>query len=185
MNLKNSYIRGYESAGGIVGYAYAHYTLSPVTVSYCSVDNTVIEGNAKQIGGIVGGCNDIGLTVTDCSVTNSNIRSTNSDNPNLASGLIGYGWGGTKKAINCFTDDSVRPVTATTDKSSFDIIDNFVEYTKVYTSATKNFDAEGVKYLSQEQMQGDNAKQYMSGFNFVAGWSIVNNGYPVLAVNPD
>ena len=43
LNLKNSYIRGYESAGGIVGYVYGHYTLSPATVSYCSVDNTVIN----------------------------------------------------------------------------------------------------------------------------------------------
>ena len=185
LNLKNSYIRGYESAGGIVGYVYGHYTLSPATVSYCSVDNAVIEGTAKQIGGIVGGCNDIGLTVTDCSVIKSKITSTNTDNPNLASGIIGYGWGGTKKAINCFTDESVNPVTATTDKASFDIIDNFVDYTKVYTSATKNFDAEGVTYLSKEQMQDENAKRYMNGFNFVAVWSTVKDGYPVLNLNLD
>jgi len=185
LNLKNSYIRGYESAGGIVGYVYGHYTLSPATVSYCSVDNAVIEGTAKQIGGIVGGCNDIGLTVTDCSVTKSKITSANADNPNLASGIIGYGWGGTKKAINCFTDDSVNPVTATTDKASFDVIDNFVDYTKVYTCATKNFDAEGVTYLSKEQMQGENAKRYMNGFNFVAVWSTVKDGYPVLSLDSD
>ncbi len=179
LSLKNSYIKGYESAGGIVGYVYGDYRLSPSKVSYCTVDKTVIEGSGKQIGGIVGGCNDLGLTVSDCSVVRTKVTSSNAENPNLASGIIGYGWGGTKKAVNCFTDSLTHPITATTDKTSFDTIDNFVSHTNVYTSATKNFDAEGIIYLTDEQMKGENAKQYMTGLDFDRVWKTVEGDYPV------
>lgn len=181
LNLKNSYIKGYECAGSIVGTASGNYLLASTSVSYCTVENVVVCGGGKQVGAIVGGCNDIGLTVSDCSVTNSNVSSTNSSNPNLASGLIGYGWGGVKKAVNCFTDNSVHPVTAATDKADFDIIDNYVEYTNVYTSFKKNFDAaEGVTYLSDnDKLKGNSVSNVLKGFNFTEDW-LANSEYPTI-----
>ena len=182
LNLKNSFVRGYESAGGIVGYVYGHYTLAAATVTYCTVDNVVIDGTGKQIGAVVGGCNDLGLTISNCSVTRSKVVSQNGDNPNMASGILGYGWGGTKKVINCFTDSSVHPITATTDKTSFDNVDGYVQYTNVYTAAAKNFDAaEGVTYLENDEKLKDTvARETLVGFDFDNDWSVVAGDYPVL-----
>jgi len=182
LNIKNSYIRGTESGGGIVGFVKAHWKMSPVSVTYCTVDNVVIESTKKFVGGIIGGFGDIKITVSDCSVTRSRLKSTN-ENPNLVSGLIGNGWGDSlvHKVTNCFTDSSVHPVTATTDKASFDAIKAKVAYTNVYTSAKKNFAVDGITYLDGDgKLKGTSVDKVLKGFNFKEDWSATKNDYPVI-----
>ena len=54
-------------------------------------------------------------------------------------------------------------ISRKTEDNNFDKIANKVDYTNVYTSATTNFEVDGIKYLTVEQMQGDNAAKYMKG----------------------
>ena len=185
INLKNSYIYGNTNggaAGGIVGYVYSYWKLSPVTVSNCLVDNIVVDGGSARTGGIVGGFYNLKVTVTNCAVTDTTLTSHYESYPDYVSGIVGYGGSDNVVSVvkNCYTDNSVHPVNATSDKTNFDIIDDKVTYTNVYTSATKNFDAdEGVTYLTEAQMQGDAAKTNMQGFDFLYQWKVVADNYPV------
>ena len=180
VNIKNAYIYGSESAGGIVGFVKSHYTLSPVEVSYNTVDNVVISSNKKYVGGIVGGFADVPITITDSSVTRAKLSSTN-ENPNLVSGFIGTGWGNVTHSItNCFTDSSVNPVTATTDKEQFDIIANKATYTNVYTAADKNFVVAGIANVKESELKGNAAKKTLVGFNFDEDWTVVEGDFPVV-----
>ena len=180
INIKNAYVYGTESAGGIVGFVKSHYTLSPVEVSYNTVDNVVIASNKKYVGGIVGGFADVPITITDSSVTRAKLSSTN-ENPNLVSGFIGTGWGNVTHSItNCFTDSSVNPVTATTDKEQFDIIANKATYTNVYTAADKNFVVAGIANVKESELKGNAAKKTLIGFNFDEDWTLVEGDFPVV-----
>ncbi|MBO5322123.1 MAG: family 16 glycosylhydrolase [Clostridia bacterium] len=185
VNLKNSYIYGNTNggaAGGIVGHVYSYWKLSPVTVSNCLVDNIVVDGGSARTGGIVGGFYNIKVTVTNCAVTNTTLKSHYESYPDYVSGIVGYGGTDTVVSVvtNCYTDSSVHPVNATSVQENFDIIDDKVTYTNVYTSATKNFDAdEGVTYLTEADMQGENATANMQGFDFLYQWKVVADNYPV------
>ena len=180
LNIKNAYVYGSEAAGTIVGFVKAHYTLSPVEVSYNTVDNVVVSSNKKYVGGIVGGFADTPITINDSSVTRAKLSSTN-ENPKLVSGFIGTGWGNVTHTItNCFTDSSVNPVTATTDKEQFDIIADKATYTNVYTSAAKNFDLEGITYVNESELKGAAAKNTLFGFNFDEDWSVVEGDFPII-----
>ena len=186
VNLKNSFIYGNTNggaAGGIVGYVYSYWLLSPVTVSNCLVDNIVVNGGSARTGGIVGGFYNIKVTVTNCAVTNTKLKSHSESYPDYVSGIVGCNNSSeslVSVVTNCYTDDSVHPVNATSDKTNFDIIDDKVTYTNVYTSATKNFDAdEGVTYLTEAEMQGEAATTNMRGFDFLYQWKVVADNYPV------
>ncbi len=180
--LKNSFINGSSkngAAGGIVGYVGEHYKLNTVSVTGCTVENSVIKSASQKVGGIIGGFGEIKFAVADCSVIKSKVTSTNAENPNFASGLVGSGWGNvTRTVTNCFTDGSVHPVTATTDADSFNTLAGKIKYTNVYTSAKKNFDAEGITYLTDDKMKGENAKKYMSGLDYIRSWKTVDGDYP-------
>ena len=183
LNIKNAYVYGSEAAGTIVGFVKAHYTLSPVEASYNTVDNVVVSSNKKYVGGIVGGFADISITINDSSVTRAKLSSTN-ENPKLVSGFIGTGWGNVTHTItNCFTDSSVNPVTATTDKEQFDIIADKSTYTNVYTSAAKNFDQEGITYVKESELKGAAAENTLIGFNFNEDWSLVDGDFPIVKKN--
>ena len=191
LNLKNSFIYGNTNggaAGGIIGYVYSYWKLSPVTVSNCLVDNIVVDGSSARTGGIVGGFYNIKVTVTNCAVINTTLKSHSESYPDYVSGIVGCNNSSenlVSVVTNCYTDGSVHPVNATSDKTNFDIIDDKVTYTNVYTSATKNFDAdEGVIYLTEAEMQGEAAKANMTGFDFKYDWVVVDGDYPVLTSNP-
>jgi len=184
LNIKNSYVYGTESAGGLVGFVKAHWKMAPVSVTYCTVDNVKVESTKRFVGGIVGGFGDIKTTVSDCSVTRSKLISTN-ENPNLVAGFIGNGWGDmVNEVTNCFTDSSVNPVTATSDKESFDSIANKIKFTNVYTTAKKNFEAAGIKYLAKDSdLQGLSVESVLKGFNFEKDWTAVEGNYPAIRKN--
>lgn len=175
LNLKNSYITGTESAGSIVGFVKAHWKMAPVSVSYCTVDNVVVESTKKYVGGIIGGFGDIKINVNDCSATNMTLKTTD-ENAKYATGLIGYGWGKlTQTVTNAFTDSSISPVTYTDSSSSFK-----VEYTNVYTSAKKNGSVKGITYLADDgKLQGANVAKILKGFNFKEDWKATDS-YPVI-----
>ena len=176
LNLKNSYITGTESAGSIVGFVKAHWKMSPVSVSYCTVDNVVLESTKAFVGGIIGGFGDIKININDCSATNMTLKTTDKF-AKYATGLIGYGWGElTQTVTNVFTDSSLSPVTYTESGSKFK-----VEYTNVYTSAKKNFEAEGITYLKNDiLLKGMDVAKVLKGFDFEHDWQAVENEYPVI-----
>ena len=180
LNLKNSYVLGTEAAGGLVGFVKAHWKMSPVTISYCTVDNIVVETPKVYAGGLVGGCADIKTSVTDCSVTRAKVISTN-ENPNYATAFIGFGWGSIVNSIeNCFTDSTVHPVSATTNKEAFGTLAARYSFTNVYTSFAKNFAVEGVTYLdSDAKLQGENVSSVLKGFDFKADW-LATESFPVI-----
>ena len=184
LNIKNSYITGTESGGGIVGFVKAHWKMAPVSVSYCTIDNVVVESSKKFVGGIIGGFGDIKITLSNCSVTRSKLSSSH-ENPELVSGFIGNGWGNSGHIVeNCFTDSSVHPVTATNNKEQFAAIADNVTYINVYTSAKKNFDEDGVTYLdSDSKLQGLSVSNVLKGFDFKNDWLAVDGDYPVIRKN--
>lgn len=175
LNLKNSYIRGTESAGSIVGFVKAHWKMAPVTVSYCTVDNVVIESTKKYVGGLIGGFGDIKITANDCAVTNAKFRTTD-EFADYATGIIGVGWGElTQKVTNCFTDSTISPVTYIAPTAKYK-----VEYTNVYTSSAKKGSVKGVTYLANDgKLQGANVSKVLKGFDFKNDWSATDS-YPVI-----
>ena len=178
LNLKNSFVYGTESAGGLVGFVKSHYTLSPVFISYCSVDNVAVESPKTYVGGLVGGCADIKTTVTDCSVTRVNLTSTN-ENANYVSAFVGNGWGNIQNEItNSFTDSTAHPVSFTTDAESYGKLAARYLFTNVYTSAKKNIDVKGVTYVTEDSLKGAKASATLKGFNFTADWQTVDGDFP-------
>jgi len=185
INMKYSYVNGSAvggSAGVIVGYVGGHYTLSPVEVSYSTIDNSGVKGTSKMVSGVVGGFEQIKITVSNVSVTRTRITSSNTENPNLTSAFIGSGWGFSGHTVeNSFTDSSVHPVNNSTNESDFKAIEKNVKYTNVYTSAKKNFSAEGITYLeSDSKLKGKNVADVLKGFNFREDWFAKENDYPTI-----
>ena len=195
LNIENSYITGTESAGGIVGFVNAHYTLAPVSISYCTVDNVIIESRKDTkssesnkdkvfVGGLVGGYADIRIDINDCSVTRSIVKAPKGDDRFVA-GFIGKGWGNvTHNVTNCFTDSSVNPVTTGNDKAVYDAIADTIAFNNVYTTATKNFEAKGITYLSNDsELKGLNVANVLAGFDFDRDWIAIDNEYPAFKVD--
>ena len=184
INLKNSFVRGTEAAGGLVGFVKGHWTMSPVSITYSTIDNVVVTSTKKYVGGVVGGFADTKITLNDCSVTNMKLSSSNEEKE-LVSGLIGAGWGNITHIVsNCFTDNSVHPVTAATNEEKFNTIASKATYSNVYTSANKNFEVKGITYVSNnDKFKGDTAKTTLQGFNFAEDWSVIENSYPIIKKN--
>ncbi|MBO5020983.1 MAG: InlB B-repeat-containing protein, partial [Clostridia bacterium] len=185
INMKYSYVNGSAkggSAGVIVGYVGGHYTLSPVEVTYSTIDNSVVNGASKMVGGVVGGFEQIKISVSNVSVTRTRLISSNTENPNLTSAFIGNGWGVSGHTVeNSFTDSSVHPVTNSTKEADFEANQKNIKYTNVYTSAKKNFNAEGIIYLeSDSKLKGKNVADVLKGFNFSEDWFANEKDYPAI-----
>lgn len=187
LNLRNAFIYGKSGVGGIVGLATG--SLTDLYVSGCTVDNVYLDGGAMvRLGGIVGGGDNSvkHVSISDCSVTRAAFKTTHATYPNIQSGIFGYTGEKAKghTVSNCYTDDSVHPVTDTTTTSHFTKFTNYITYTNVYTLATNTNTAAGVTTLTAEQMKGEAAKTNMPGFDFDLVWHTVDGGYPILRENP-
>ncbi len=185
LNIKNAYIKGRGGAGGIIGQTYGADT--EVSVSKCMVDNVYIDGGDKvRIGGIVGGCEGSTkkVAISDCSVTNAVIITSHATYVNIQSGILGYTGEQSKNhtVTNCFTDDTVFPVTDTTNTTHFNKFTNYITYSNVYTLKTNTNTANGVTVLTADKMKGEAAKTNMPGLDFDTVWETVENGYPVINV---
>ena len=75
------------------------------------------------------------------------------------------------------------PLIYTSDK-----MDRIITFENVYTS-NEDYDnsVSGLKKLTEEQMKGENAEQYMEGFDFDTVWKTTESGYPenFIYVRPD
>ncbi|MBP3390121.1 MAG: InlB B-repeat-containing protein, partial [Clostridia bacterium] len=180
LNLKNSYVYGTESAGGLVGFIKAHWTMSPVSISYCTVDNIAVESGKIYVGGIAGGCADIKATLTDCSVTRAKLTSTN-ENANYVSAFIGHGWGNiVNEVTNCFTDSTVHPVSLTANTEAYGNLAARYSFTNVYTAAKKQPDVKGIIYVTEDSLKGNTASATLKGFDFTLDWQTAENDFPVI-----
>lgn len=196
LHLRNSFSRagGNGGAGGIVGIVNSDNKTYPtsVTVSYSSVDNCFIfsdNTSSWRNGAIVGGgANEYGkIVVSNCYVTNTEMKVTNTQTANRTCAFIGNTNQSGHQIINCFTDGDSHPVTDATDKSLYDVIRGNKTYKNVYTCAPKpDCDTYGdIIYLTEEQMKGENAKTYMPTLSFKYSWEIVENDYSVINVRED
>ena len=89
VNVKNTgtsdtiAISGDANAGGVVGYIRLENTSKTMVIQGCSVDNIKIKAATVGAGGIVGGFGDCveatRLTISDCQVTNSEIKDSGND----------------------------------------------------------------------------------------------------------
>ncbi len=187
LNLKNAFIYGKSGVGGIVGLATG--SLSEVYVSGCMVDNVYLDNAAAvRLGGIVGGGDNSvkHVNISYCAVTRARFITTHATYKNIQSGIFGYTGEKIKGHVvtNCYTDDSVHPVTDTNTTSHFTKFTNFITYSNVYTVASNSNTATGVTTLTADQMKGDAAKENMSGLNFELIWQTVENDYPIIRKNP-
>ncbi|MBO5200599.1 MAG: InlB B-repeat-containing protein [Clostridia bacterium] len=195
LHVKNSYVYG-KCVGGIIGSAYGANT--NLEVIRCSVDNVVVEckgGSDKgvRVAGIVGGGESTGkITISNCSVTNTTLKSYHSSYPGIEAGILGYigakGQGHT--VTDCFVDDSAHPLSNATNETHFTSnMGANVTFTDVYyirnANDTRTFLATNAKeaqftVLTKTQMQGEAAKTNMTGLDFDNVWKTVDGGYPVL-----
>ena len=187
LNLKNSYVYATGAAGGIVGGAFGSVTT--VSVKCCTVDKILVDGGASvRIAGIIGGLAGSvkKAAISNCAVTRATLKTSHKSYPNIQSALLGYTGEQIKghTVTNCYTDGSAHPVTDTTDAAHFKKFTDYITYTNVYTAASNTNSAAGVTQLTEDQMKGEAAKEYMPGLNFDLIWQTAENDYPVIRENP-
>lgn len=191
LHFKNAFVRGASngcSPAVIIGAVNGNSTVrSTATVTNCTVDNGYVfsDHTGSWRNGIIvgGGFNEGQITVSNCAVTNSRGAITNTSTEKRTAAFIGNtNYTKTHLIENCFTDSSMHPVTDATTEANYKVIHDNKIYKNVYTSATQpSYDTNGdITYLTEEQMQGEAARENMVGFDFDFLWKTVENGYPVL-----
>ena len=181
LSFDNLFLTGGNGSGGaIAGYAnWAGLSAStyPANITNCSVVNATIgeNKNIKNAGGFVGNMSNSTISFANCYVYNSNFSATNEG------GVVASASKSEAKltVVNSYAIDYF-PLNVALNK---------ISYTNVYTnttSATGVYNT-GVTVLTPDQMKGENAKQYMLGFDFERTWKTVENGYPetFVYVKPD
>ena len=168
LGIENSYI-----AAGEIGYAGA---IAGVRNSKTADDGVVVENvyvgsDVTLEGGYTGGF--FGTVLKDTAIKNSYSK-VDVKGKTSAGTLIGdHTLPNIMVTVDgCYSINPTIPMVALTGKYSK------VTYNNSYTVGA---DAEGLATRTLEQMTGNEAMQYMRGFDFDSVWHIVENDTPVLA----
>lgn len=89
----------YTYIGGVVGRAYSN--LAYAKISNIDVDNFYLSGVSKGNGGLIGVNQVPGMEVRNCSLTNSELICTCTENAVITGGVVGYAQAGKFLADNC------------------------------------------------------------------------------------
>ena len=171
LGIENSYIKAAEEgyAGTLAGARIASTKEEGVTLS-----NVYVAGDVTLDGSYQGGFFGTVLNRTTIENSYSKVKLTvDEDGKNKVGTFIG--------------DHSISNILITVDGCYNPLNAPMVALTGKYSTVTyKNSytvgaDAEGLGARTLEQMTGENARNYMRGFDFDSVWHIVENDTPVLA----
>ncbi len=167
VHIRDAYMSGDSGAashiGGIGGLV---VTGASVDIVACSSKNIIIE-NAQSAGGIVGG-NAGSLSIDRCYFVGELSNSVN------VGGIYADSWA-TASVTECYS------VGAILVGKSYYLTDS-VRYSTVDQTTTGKATESNVGLLTAEEMSGENAQNYMKGFDFTDSWIIVEDDYPHIII---
>lgn len=163
VHIRDSYIVGEGTVGGIVGNVMLGKESARFQLIACSVDETVtLKG--FTVGGLIGASHSRGVDLTYCYAT---AKMSNTGPSNRLSGLLGDIWSAKASALECYTTE--YQVT----------FGSLVNTTALY-SPVEQF---GVTALDKNSMIGSAAKQNMD-FSWDKVWTVAKGKTPQLKVVP-
>ncbi len=163
LHIRDSYIFGEGCVGAFAGSVLRGKKGEAAQFIACSVDESVTI-NGYTVGGIVGAANQW-IDLTYCYST---AKMTCEGAANRLNGLVGDIWSAKLNILQCYTIG--YPVVFGS-ISTVDALYTTVEHT-------------GATLLTKEQMTGNNAKKYMTGFDWDKAWYTENGKTPQLKVIP-
>lgn len=143
-------------------------SLNYPTIEHCYADESVsLKGHfAGGIGGVVISAwpGQGYLRIANCYFIGKFIACNNEGN-----GSIGNIYNATALVHNFYTTSSFKGTSNAN-----------IKYFHSYSSISNETNDQGGIYLTDDQMKGNLAKEYMVGFDFENDWNVVENGYPSL-----
>lgn len=190
IRISNSSLNATAASKVYVGAVAGQIAGKNVEISGCAVESTTVSAKteASVIGGIIGSAyGKADVSVTNC-YFNGTLKKNNTEVK--AGGIVGLQWSNPVKLNNCYSIGSF-PINAdnATNIQQF-VCKNLYSDVKAEDAGIgcyndcpdtlKTAIGNWVAVLTAEQMQGENAKENMQGFEWGRIWETVDGGYPVL-----
>ncbi len=162
-SVTNTTTSSFEGVGIVAGQASGEALFENI---YIDETSKVNAPNVKGVAGIVARSNQK-VTINNCAVHGTYTGKSH------VSSFMGTFWGGSQYINNSYSAANVPVTTSRTP---------YITNTYATVKTEDNYYDKEVVLLTADQMKGENAKTYMTGFSFKYIWETVENGYPILNV---